>query len=433
MRILPLAVSLLALAVSGCNDVLPHRSPTGLTPAGADGARTMRDSVPVTAPAKPPTMSVSDAFFSHDGKILLLRFSYQRGYGRGNEKPPDFLPVRLWDVESGKELPPLSEALTAELARSSLHFLPDGKSVLVGTGEGPLRVWELASGKILRTFDDDSKGFFPCDISPDGKFALLQDPRRGLQLWDLATGNYLRTFLPGKGYSGRFSPDGKRVFVPLVGADRQTAEVAVLDTASGELRLSLAGMERWMYPLAFAPDDHVAVSEYWLPLQPGDKSTLALWDWTTGQEQRVFEKREGGREGREGNAAVAAFTLDGKALVTLDYDQMLRRWSVATGKVTIQVSLEAEHPSVYAVTHDGRVAVTTGGAQDGLWKGVRFTLWDTATGMRIRTVIPGETKPQRARIKFETVVLAAANGSLARHFPDRRGFSFFTIISFIQV
>jgi hypothetical protein len=191
----------------------------------------------------------------------------------------------------------------------------------------------------------------------------------------------------------------------------------------------LAGADGWRYPLAFSPDDHFAVSESSLSLEPGEKSTLALWDWTTGQGRRVFEKREGVTT----EAQAAAFTPDGKALVTLDYDQMLRRWSVATGKPTIQVSLEAEHPSVYALTHDGRVAVTTGGAQDGLWKGVRFTLWDTATGMRIRTVIPGETKPQRARIKFETVVLAAANGSLARHFPDRRGFSFFTIISFIQV
>jgi WD40 repeat protein len=387
MRMLPLAVSLLALAVSGCNDVLPHPRPTGPTPAGANGARTMRDFGPVTAGARPPTMSVSDAFFSPDGKILLLRYSYHRGYGPGNEKPPDFLPVRLWDVGTGKELPPLAEALTTELARSSLFFLPDGTSVLVGTGEGPLRVWELASGKILRTFDDDSKGFFPCDISPDGKFALLQDPRRGLQLWDLATGNYLRTFLPEKAYSGCFSPDGKRVFVPLAGADRQTAEVAVLDTASGEMRLSLAGVERWRYPMAFSPEGHMALSDNKFFVHVGEKSTMALWDWTIGQDGKEFEKRQGG-EGQPGYAGAAAFTPDGKAVVTLDSDQMLRRWSVATGKVTLQISLQQEQPLVYTLTKDGRVAVTTGAAQDGLGKGVRFTFWDTATGTKIRTVVP---------------------------------------------
>jgi WD40 repeat protein len=281
------------------------------------------------------------------------------------------------------------EALVTALdPRCGFLFLPDGKSLLVGGEEPPIRLCDFPSGKVLRTF---SEAGLPRDVTPDGKLALVTHRMRGLELWDVAQGKLVRTFSPSAMGPACFSPDGTRVFAPDNVPDKSNA-VAVWDTASGELRLMLAGADGWKYPLAFSPDDHLAVSESSLSLEPGEKSTLALWDWTTGQERRVFEKRQGGRAGVTTVAQATAFTPDGKAVVTLDYDQMLRRWSVATDKAMLQVSLEAEHPSVYALTKDGRMAVTTGDAQDGLWKGVRFTLWDTTTGSRIRTVIP-ERRP----------------------------------------
>jgi WD40 repeat protein len=319
------------------------------------------------------------------------------------ETPNNFKSIRLWDVTTWTELAPLSEDQGADLVRYKPIFFPDGTAALSllpddlerrrtntpdtrvsQTPDGPLRIWETRSGKTLRTFGDASKGAVPRDIAPEGKMALVWHMDYRLELWDLTLGKPLRCFPTGSYSGGRFSPDGKRIFAYHHGADGSVA-VEISDTTSGELRLSLAGADKWKYPLAFSSDDHLAVSERPPPAGQGEKTTLVLWDWTTGQEVRSFEPREGGEDDKPHYATTAAFTADGKAVVTLDIDRTLRRWSIANGKAIISVPLKWEDSVVSALTEGGNFAVTVGEV-DRWHVGKRIQLWDTASGKVVRTI-----------------------------------------------
>jgi WD40 repeat protein len=333
-----------------------------------------------------PDIVVTGANFSPDGKLLLLSFGGQRHLGLGEGLAASFVSVRIWDVVSGTELSALSGPLAVDVTESYRVFLMDGKSMLLGNDKNPVRVWDVTTDKVVRSFDEESRGAFPLDVSPDGKLVLLMNGLRGLQVWDVDKGKIVRTLGPWPGNRACFSPDGAFVFGPAVVPERTMAH-AMWDTATGELRRTFSGGDGWKYPLAFSPNDHLAVSGRSLSRQPGEKSTLMLWDWTTGQEVRVFEKREGGREGEPGYAQATAFSPDGKSVVTLDSDQMLRRWSVATGKIALEVPLADEHCMQYAITRDGRLALTAGGGDRDFRKGIRVKLWDTATGKVLKSLI----------------------------------------------
>ncbi|MBF0320468.1 MAG: caspase family protein [Nitrospirae bacterium] len=94
---------------------------------------------------------------------------------------------------------------------NSVAISPDGKYALSGSMDNTLKLWEIATGKKIRTFTGHSDRVNSVAISPDGKYALSGSWDKTLKLWDISTGKEIRTFT---GHSNRvdsvaISPDGK--------------------------------------------------------------------------------------------------------------------------------------------------------------------------------------------------------------------------------
>ena len=67
----------------------------------------------------------------------------------------------------------------------SVAFSPDGKYVLSG-GSDVVMLWDIETGKEIRTFTGHTKDVSSVVFSPDGKFALSGG--NTLNLWDIASG-----------------------------------------------------------------------------------------------------------------------------------------------------------------------------------------------------------------------------------------------------
>ena len=62
-----------------------------------------------------------------------------------------------------------------------------------------LKLWDAATGQLLRTFEGHTGWVTSVAFSPDGTRVLSGSADNTLKLWDAATGQLLRTFA---GHSG---------------------------------------------------------------------------------------------------------------------------------------------------------------------------------------------------------------------------------------
>src|SRR5262249_55336490 len=152
----------------------------------------------------------------------------------------------------------------------SVAFAPDGRTALSGGHDKALRLWDLATGKEIRTFTGHSGYINSVAYSPDGRTALSGGRDKALRLWDLATGKEIRTF------AGNFAAVSSVAFAP----DGRTALSASFrsDTPSGE-------------------DDTTSYAVF--------MTTLKLWDVATGTEIRTF-----------GQSSSVAFSPDGRTALS---------------------------------------------------------------------------------------------------------------------
>src|SRR5262249_3725743 len=109
--------------------------------------------------------------------------------------------VRLWDVSSGK----LLHKLEHPLAVFTISFAPDGKTLasggsdkkqpVYGLPEGSpsaVRLWDVATGKLLRKLEGHQTCIESLSFSLDGKVLASGSWDQTIRLWDITAGKELR-------------------------------------------------------------------------------------------------------------------------------------------------------------------------------------------------------------------------------------------------
>ena len=99
--------------------------------------------------------------------------------------------LKLWGLAAGKELRSFNGHASWV---TCVAFSPDGKSVLSGSMDNTLKLWDAATGRELRTFEGHTDRLTSVAFLPGGEFALSSSRDGTLKLWELASGRELRSF-----------------------------------------------------------------------------------------------------------------------------------------------------------------------------------------------------------------------------------------------
>jgi WD40 repeat protein len=61
---------------------------------------------------------------------------------------------------------------------------PDGRFIVSGSDDRTVKVWELESGRLLRSLEGHTGGVRAVAVSPDGRFIVSGSEDRTIRAWD---------------------------------------------------------------------------------------------------------------------------------------------------------------------------------------------------------------------------------------------------------
>jgi WD40 repeat protein len=266
-----------------------------------------------------------------------------------------------------------------------LDLNQDGTRVLSGSKDMTMRLWNVETGELLRTFPADdpattdiaeghSKDVVGVAFSPDERLAASTSFDNTARIWDIETGQTLR-ILGEVGdntalyvWDVAFSPEGR---ILATGADTirlwdvETGDLLVTFPADDPNTEAREGHTRLIRGVVFSPDGRYLISS-------SDDTYALVWDVETVKVIRQFK--------HGGIVFHAHLSPDGTSLVTATQDKMFYLWNFETGELRLTGKGHTAHVYSAWFSPDQTMILTV--SQD---KSIR--LWNPETGAETRRFI----------------------------------------------
>ena len=220
-----------------------------------------------------------------------------------------------WDLATGQSLwkPNRQPGMIRPAALS-----PDGSRIIAGHNDGHIRVYDTATGELVRTLDHPGE-VKVLRFAPDrsGRF-LSASTDRLAHLWDLQTGRKEQTFA-GHDHTiiaGAWSPDSR-----WVATASYDTTARVWDAGTGQPVGEIMPHFAWLSHLEFSPDGT-------RPATGCRDGTVRLWEPRTGRPASPAF-----RQGR--TVETVRFSADGSVFLVRDHDGF-GFWETATAEPVTQ-------------------------------------------------------------------------------------------------
>ena len=200
----------------------------------------------------------------------------------------------------------------------ALAISVDGK-ILVTSGRGTIKIWELPDGKCIKTIKDrgDERAALSIAISSDGQFIVSGHFDGSVKLWNVK-GNLIKTLKEHKQFirSITISRDGKWI----LSGSYNDKEIKLWDFERGRSIRTFKGHNKDLVSLRFSFDNQKIYSM--------DHDAIKIWNISDGTCIRTIDKAGGSLHFDD----ISAMALTGGSYDRNTRQSCLRLWDFTSGK-----------------------------------------------------------------------------------------------------
>ncbi len=249
-------------------------------------------------------------------------------------------------------LDPVSQVVVKRLEGSrsvvnALVWSADGAQLFAASGEnaieGEVRQWNVAEGKVARTFSGHRDVIYALALSPDGKTLATGSYDQKIKLWNVADGKERKTLSGHNGavFGVAFRPDGK--LLASASADRT---VKLWDVSSGERRDTLSQPTKEQFAVTWSADGKRLAAA-------GADNRIRVWSVSTDAKETT-NPLVLAKFAHEQPILRLVWSVDGATMLSSAQDGTVRVWEVKDGaEVKERVLLEKQPDWPTALTFSG--------------------------------------------------------------------------------
>lgn len=283
--------------------------------------------------------------------------------------PRSGVPSRPPQIQSAPP-PPLNKRLSASLPPqgsgwqcvrnltghtswvTTVAFNPKTPTLVSGSIDDTLRVWNWQTGQIIYTLEGHARGVNQVAIGAGGQVLASCGDDDLVRVWNLADGSLIHT-LQGHLRDVTTVAIGVQGFLLASGSEDRTLKLWKLD--KGNLLKTLTGSAGMIKTVALANSDRLLVSG-------GMDNKVRLWNLETGELIKVMA-------GHVNSVNQVAVSPDSQLIASASKDRTIRLWSVETGDLLHTLTGHTQEVNTVQFSPDNRFLVS--GSSDGTLK-----IWD---------------------------------------------------------
>jgi len=213
---------------------------------------------------------VTSLAFSPDGKLLAT----------GGGDPSRDGELMLWDWKSAKLVGKIPKAHSDVIL--SVEFSRDGKQLLTGAADKFVKIFDVATGKLVRSFEGHTEHVLSVAWKADGLSIASASADKTIKIWDTQNGSQKRTI----------SSFGKQVTdLKYIGTSDNLASscgdklVRFYQAGNGRNYRNFSGAENYLYSVAVTRGEELVIGA-------GQNGVVRIWDGKNGKIRHSIKPTE---------------------------------------------------------------------------------------------------------------------------------------------
>lgn len=199
--------------------------------------------------------------FSADGKLLAT----------GGGAPTESGEIKIFDVASGKLQLEIKGGHSDTVF--GISFSPDGKKVATAAADKFVKVFDIANGKLARSFEGHTQHVMDVGWKPDGKVIVSIGADDLIKVWDLEKGEQVRSFGNQKKQLTKLAFKSKTSEILVTSGD---FNVRTWNIDNGSAGMSFSGATDYLCAIGVSADGKLVATG-------GEDGILRVYNGATGK------------------------------------------------------------------------------------------------------------------------------------------------------